>query len=888
MKNRVSMKFYKENIETVIKYFETNIENGLTNEHAQRLLKKHGQNTFPERPKDSYITVFISQFKNPLIYILVLAAILIFFVGNHLDAFIISGVLTFNAVLGTIQEGRTRSILEKLRQLLKTETIVIRSGKEEVIEDKFIVPGDIVILQQGFRIPADLRLINATNLHVSEASLTGESEPVFKSSKIIENDARVHDRYNMAFQGTYVTSGYGIGVVVTTGNNTELGKINKIIESIKSEFPLQKEILDISHKVLFFILIFCILLFGIGYFTGKTLPELITMLTALFICVVPEGLPIVLTLVLVTGAYKMVKKNVLIKKLQAVEALGRLDVVMIDKTGTLTKNEMVVIQVLADELFKVTGNGYNPEGTVYFQENIIDNLQDYKKLEQLGTTVILLNRSQLKHIPSQKRYEVKGDTTEASLYVLAKKLDLDEEKIKNKYKLIVEIPFDSNLRYHAAFFEYDSKIVAYISGSPEVLIKKSQPNQIINELNKQLKNFLNEGLRVVELAKKEIHADQFNKEDPKDLLYDMELLGICGMQDAIRTGVKNSIEEAQKSGLRIIMATGDHEDTALYVANKTGIAQEGDGKIITGTEFQKLTTDQKEKIVDGVNVFARVSPIEKYEIIKLFHKKDRVVAMTGDGVNDVPSLVAADVGIVMGNIGSEIAKEVADIILLDDSFFSIMYAVQQGRYIFYSLRRVILYFFATNLGEILVVFYALIMNLPLPILAAQILWLNLVTDGFLDMALAMEPEETDTLLYRWKKITKLIDKNLLLKVVYMAIPMGIGSIIVFYFYKSDLPKARTLTLLTMAMFQWFNAWNCRSEYKSILSSGLFSNRWLILATSVVLILQIIIIYVPFMNYIFKTVQIALNDWFLVFGISFSIIILEEVRKLAVRKIRAYN
>ncbi len=871
------MKAYQLSKEEIASHFSVNITTGLSTQEVHERLKKFGHNTFPVRRPDSYFKVFLRQFKNPLIYILLLAAAVIFFVGQALDAFIISGVLLFNAILGTIQEGRTRTILEKLALIIKGEAIVVRDGQEVVIDEKYIVPGDILILQEGAKVSADVRIIEAHNLQLNEAMLTGESSPVVKTTKVIEHDARIHDQFNMAFQGTYALTGFGKGIVVATGSTTELGKLNKIVEKISPTFPLQQELQRLSHWILIFIFVVCLALFVLGFLTGKPWTELLVALTALFICVIPEGLPVVLTLVLVNGAYRMAKQKVLIKRLQAVEALGRIDVIMIDKTGTLTRNEMMVTNVVINNfLLTITGDGYKPEGNIIFQDMPFGN----EKLTQLGNVCVLLNRSLIRFLPQQQQFQVKGEPTEAALFVLAQKIGVDTQKIRQEYVLMQDIPFDPEIGYHAACYEYNNQHYAFMIGSPEVVMRLC--NNVSEGSRTLLNELLQKGLRVVAIAMKQL-SEKSKTTTAKyctDQLFEMSFLGLCGMQDVIRSNVQQSVQEAKQAGLRVVMATGDHLTTALYVAHQVNFLSK-DGRAIEGDEFNALSAYKKEELLSRIDIFARVSPAEKYEIIKLFHALKKTVAMTGDGANDVPSMMAADIGIAMGVMGTEIAKEAADVVLMDDSFFSIMYAVRQGRSIFYALRRVVLYFFATNFGEILVVLYAIAANLPLPILAAQILWLNLVTDGFLDVALAMEPEEIETLMNRWKK-ENLITGQLLLKVIYMAIPMGIGSVMIFYWYLDDLVKARTVTLLTMAMFQWFNAWNCRSEYKSIFQLGFFKNKWLILATFVVLVLQVAIIYTPFLQPIFSTIPLDTYDWYRALAVSSSILFIEEGRKLIVR------
>lgn len=908
---------YLQEVDQVIKSQNTNAEHGLGHNEVEKRLRAHGYNELPRGKRDSWLSLFVRQFQNPLIYILLAAAAIIFLVGeSKLDAFIICGVLFFNAIIGTIQEGRTQNIIDSLRRFIKTQSVVIRDGKKEVIEDRYLVPGDVIILQEGQRVPADARVILVTNLSLDESALTGESTRVRKRTEKLGTERPVADRENMVYKGTYIMGGHGRAIVVGTGKNTEIGAIQKTIEEIKTDIPLKIELERVSYFILLFILAMCVFLLVVGLLYGKPLRELLVMLTALFICVVPEGLPVVLTLVLVNGAYKMAQRNVLVKNLQAVDALGRCDVIVIDKTGTLTRNEMMVVSVCAEgKEYQVTGQGYYAEGCLTQGGHNVKPEPD-SVLWHMGMASSLLNTAEISYVPKLKIFEVKGDPTEAAMFVFSQKLGFDAERLRREYQTMFEIPFDPQVRYHAGFYRNvpqsipqdfgrasDERVeensgILYINGSPELLLSLSVRPEliegpIVDSYKKELEQLLLQGLRVVAVGMKKLpatalHPDCADKaeclERYKKEINDITILGFLGIQDSIRSEVQGVIAQARRSGIRVIMATGDHKSTALYVAKQVGLFAPGDGAL-DGSEFHHMSDAELLAQLDTTTVYSRVSPTDKLRIIKFFHDKKNIVAMTGDGINDAPSLVAADLGIAMGGIGTEVAKQAADIVLLDDSFVSIMNGVEQGRHIFYTLRRVILYFFATNMGEILIVLFAMFSSLPLPLTAAQILWLNLVTDGFLDVALSAEPKEKGLLAASWlTRKLRLIDLNVLLKMMFVATPMAIGSLAVYAWdlSRDGIDHARTMALITMAMYQWFNAWNCRSERLSILQSGLFSNGWLIVATSVVLGLQIFVVYVPFMQYIFKTVPLGLDDWGIIVCVTFPIILLEEARKFVVR------
>lgn len=880
----MQLKPYQSSIEHIISHYKTDATNGLNLEEVAARSQKYGPNKLPEPPHDSIIWVFISQFQSPLIYILLIAASVIFLLGDHLDSYIISGVLLFNACVGTIQEGRTRSILESLQKYLKTNSIVVRDGKQTIIPDELLTIGDLIILQDGEKVPADARIIEGHNLYINEASLTGESLPVAKNTETISTIVPVHDQKNMAFKGTFVTSGFAYAIVTSIGTHTHIGELQQSVEEIETETPLKKSIDHLSHQILLFILGVCGFLFGYGLLMGKTFHELLVMLTALFICVVPEGLPVVFTLALVSGAWNMAKNKVLIKRLQAVEGLGRITVALIDKTGTLTRNEMMVCSIITPRNeYTITGQGYNAQGTVE-KKGVPINISDDETLLHIAHASALLSHAHIDYSPETNLFTVKGDPTEAALSVFAQKNNITDLSLKNDFKLVLEIPFDSEYRYQISLYKHNGKLIAYFNGSPEVVFKHA--NSIDGELQHKLDAMLKQGLRVIAFGMKTFPAESYSTFTIETLRSSLEndvtFLGLIGIEDSIRPEAKESIEKAHQAGIKVVMATGDHKQTALCIARQVGITADEEN-VLTGDIIDKLSDAELKNAVANVDVCARVTPHQKLRIVQAFQARGEIVAMTGDGVNDAPSLVAADLGIAMGSIGTEVAKQAADIILLDDSFSNIMNGVQEGRNIYFVLRRVILYFFTTNFGEVLVVLFALLLNLPLPILAAQILWLNLITDGFLDVALSMEPQEPDLLSKKIRPQTQFIDKNMLLKMLYMSLPMGIVSLAMFNAYQStDINLARTMCLVTMAAFQWFNAWNCRSETRSVFTLGFFSNKWLVMATTLVLFLQFLILNNATMQFIFKTVPLTASQWGLILAVTSPLFVVEEIRKYIVR------
>jgi P-type Ca2+ transporter type 2C len=621
------MKAYKTAIETIIKDLDVSPDQGLSLTEVQKRQEKYGYNTLKTVKQRTILSIFISQFQNPLVYILFFAALIIFVFGeDKLDAFIISGVLFFNAILGTVQEARTKNIIESLKRYIKTESVVLRDGAKTVVDDKDLVVGDIILLQEGQRVPADARVLTANNLRVDEAVLTGEAHTIEKHTDTIEQDVPLGDRKNMVFKGTYIVAGAGKAIVTAIATDTEIGKIQVIAEEIDTDIPLRKELERVSHWILIFILITCLFLFAVGLLTGKPIKELLVMLTALFICVVPEGLPVVLTLVLAAGALQMAKHFVLVRNMQAVEALGRTDVIVIDKTGTLTRNEMVVSRAWTqDTIWHISGQGYHNEGTIEREEDQLRerdiNVATDPILIQMGIAAALLNNAEIIHLPKLDVFEIKGDPTEAALFVFSQKMGSIVTEQFSSYTKVYEIPFSSTLRYHAGFYAKNNsgECVAFIIGSPETVLKRSAHED--KKTNTALQGFLDNGLRVVAIGIKQLppHTfDNFNRvEDYQALLEtNIQLLGFAGIEDSIRLEVATAIQDARNAGLSIIMATGDHQVTALHVAKKVGIFRQGDD-YVDGSEIDTMNDEALLQRINHITVFSRVSAQHKMRIVQL-------------------------------------------------------------------------------------------------------------------------------------------------------------------------------------------------------------------------------------------------------------------------------
>ena len=879
---------------TVLEVFQTlhSDEHGLTNKEAVERLEKHGPNKLPEGKGDGLLVIFLRQFQSPLIYILFAASIVVFVMGEITDGSIILAVLLINAIVGAIQEGKAQNTLLALKKFVETKATVLREGKELIIPDSEVLPGDIIILQEGEKIPVDARIIAATNLKIDEAALTGESEPKHKiADKLTEDNLPIADQKNMVFKGTHVLAGNGKAIAVATGVDTIIGKISKEIAAIDTEIPLKANIRYLSRLIIITVASISFVLFLLGILSGKSVVEMFTTVVSLSVSLIPEGLPIVMTLVLATGVWRMSKRNALVKKLQAVEALGQTQVIAVDKTGTITKNELVIQKVYVDgNFFDIEGEGYEPKGAIKLNGNVV-GLVDHPDLIFVGKIAAFCAKAHVMFSEEEKVWHVAGDPTEAAMLVLAEKFGFYKDDLERESPLVGEIPFDYKLKYHATVHQLDGQKSLAVVGAPEVVLGLSQKiwhagksHSLKEEERLELESiFLSMsqvGLRVVALAETNDVPEILASEEIKSLTF----VGFFGMKDTLRPEVAEAIQKTSSAGIRVVMITGDHKLTAQAIAKEAGIYQDGD-TILTGQDIDSFSDAELSEKLTKTSVFARVTPEHKLRIVKAYKAIGKIIAMTGDGVNDAPSLVAADLGVAMGKIGTEVAKEASDIVLLDDNFTSIVSAVEEGRNIYKTIKKVILYLFSTSWGEVLTITGTLLLGLPLPLLPAQIIWLNFVTDGFLDVALAMEPKEEGLLRGNFERPKKyLIDKLMVQRMAVMAIPMMIGTLFLFKkYFESDLAHAWTISLTTLAVFQWFNAWNCRHESKSIFQMNPFANKFLVGATLIIIPLQLLVIYNPLMQKFLHTTSLGFSEWLLIVPIATSVVLVEEIRKFFYRR-----
>jgi len=886
--------WHTDKLTDLIDNFGSNQETGLTDEMVKNNLDHYGLNKLPESKPDTWWLIFLRQFKSPLIYLLMFAAVVVLALGEFIDGGIIVFVLLFNAIVGTVQAFKAQNTLEALKKFAQTPAVVRRNGQEMVVDGEEVVPGDIFILKEGQKVPADGRIIESHNLSIDEAALTGESEPVKKKAETeIPEDAPIGDRKNMVYKGTAVSGGHAVVLTVSTGVDTYIGYISKEIQKINTEIPLQRDIRHLSHLIIIVVVTLAVLIFSYGIWVGNETVEMFKLSVAVVVSAIPEALPIVMTLLLATGVWRMSKRNVLIKQLQAVEALGEAGVIAVDKTGTITKNELVVRQLLChDQLFDVSGYGFDPEGSINQGEKTIIQPTEDRSLYRAGLVAALNSSAGVYWEAENEKWEITGDPTEAALTVLAAKIGLPaKDKLLEQNPRLDELPFESQTKYHAVLQQLGDSREIIVVGAPEVILKASrlyQQGQDKTELTPDkvevIKNHLTamskEGLRVLAFASRTTDKNNLDSGDIDNLVFE----GLFGMRDGLREGVAEAVATAKRAGIKTVMITGDYRVTAWAIAQKAGIATDGDG-LMEGSELDHLTDQELSAKITDTTVFARVSPEHKLKIVQAYQGNGQIIAMTGDGVNDAMSLTAADLGMAMGRQGTEVAKEASDLIIMDDNFQSIIAAVEEGRSIYKGIKRVILFLFSTSIGEIVIITAALLLGWQLPVLAAQVIWINFVTDGFLVTALAMEPKEKGLLSGALKRPSRwIIDSTMLQRMLLMSGAMVVGTLWLFQLFEpshspENYEKAVTVAVTAIVVFQWFKAWNCRSDRFSIFQINPLANRYLIGAFMIVVALQLTATYTPFMQEILSLTPLNLTEWGLIISVCLSTILVDELWKL---------
>jgi len=850
-------------------------EKGLETEEAKIRLSKFGFNELKESHKISPWQLFLNQFKNAVIWILVGAVLISAFIGEFVDAIVIVAILVMIAVLGFVQEYRAEKAIEALKKLSSLKATVLRNNEKIEIDSKEVVPGDILILETGNKIPADARLVESFNFQTQEAALTGESLPLKKSIDVLDEKTPLADRSNMIFSGTLVVSGRAKAVVASTGMQTEIGKIAKLIQDVEQEqTPLQKK-LDQLGKLLGTITVgIAVIIFVVGILVHEAgFIEMLVVAVSIAVAAIPEGLPAVITISLAIGTKKMLKKNALIRKLTSVETLGSTTVICSDKTGTLTMNQMTVKKIFANgKIIEITGAGYETKGEFLHNSKPVER----EDIELLLTIGALNNNSELKD------GSVIGDPTEGALIVSAAKIGINKEVLA-AFERIDEIEFTSERKIMTTIHKRSNNKFAYTKGAPEILLRNcsqvlvdGKPRKITGKDKDKIlqvnAEFANSALRVLGFAYKPLK----DKNPEKDLIF----VGLQGMIDPPREEVKTAIEKCKKAGIKVIMITGDNEATAKAVGRDIGL----EGKSINGQDLEKIK--DLHDIVEEISIFARVNPEHKIKIVEALRKRGHIVAMTGDGVNDAPALKQADIGIAMGISGTDVSKEASAMILIDDNFASIVNAVEEGRGIYDNIKKYVQFLLSSNFGEVLVIFLAIILGMPLPLIAIQILWMNLVTDGLPALALSVDPNGKKLMERNPRKPNEhIISKFMSLNMIITGIVMTITTLIIFKEYKEiNLVYAQTMAFSMMVMLEMFNVLNCRSEFESAFNSSFFKNKWLWLSIFSSLLLQVLVVYGPMAKY-FKTYPITINDWIIIIVVSSSVLIVGEIIKF-IRKIRA--
>jgi len=870
-------------------------KNGITSKQAEEILKNFGENKLPEQKKDSKIKKFLMQFNNALIYVLIGAAILTAILGHWLDTWVILGVVIINSLIGYIQEDKAEKALESIKHLLSLKSSVIRDGERKEIPATELVPGDIVLLSSGDKIPADLRLTYSNNFKVEEASLTGESEAVKKDTAPVKDGTVLGERFSMAYTGTTVRQGSARGVVIATGSDTELGKINKMLsDTVSVSTPLIRKINKFGKGLSVAIIIFALAVFAFGFFIANySIADISIAVIGLAVAAIPEGLPAILTVTLAIGVQKMAKRNSIIRKLPSVETLGSVTVICSDKTGTLTKNEMTVVSVYTKEgKFDIEGAGYKPEGNILKDGGKI-NPKDFSALYRLLMSAYLCNDSQVSNESGQ--WTIQGTPTEGALLALAKKAGFENFDGKRLHA----IPFESEHKYMATLNLVDEKKYVFVNGAPERLLARSSkqldfegnPEELDESFwNTQVEKGALEGQRMLGCAFY-IRDDKTEKIEHDDLDGNLIFLGVCGLIDPPRPEAIEAIKLAKKSGIRIKMITGDHMLTAKTIGNQMGI---GDGvTALNGAELEDMTDEDMQKEVVNCDIFARTSPEHKLRLVTALQANGEICAMTGDGVNDAPALKKADIGIAMGIKGTEVTKDSAAMVLADDNFASIISAVEEGRTIYDNLRKTLLFMLPTNGAEALVVVAAILLGTTLPISPVQILWVNMVTAITLGISLAFEPMESDTM-ERPPRDPKqsIFGAYFTFRILFVSALIGGATLYLFSLlegnplYSSE--AAGTIAVNTIVAGELFYLFNCRKIRKPALGKGFFSNKVALLTAGLLVVLQLTFVYAPFMNKLFGTEALGPLYWLYSIVVGLGVFVIVELEKWITGKVKGFK
>ena len=881
---------YTKSESEILNSLLVNKENGLSQVEVEDRIKKYGENKLQETNSKTIWQILLEQFKDVMIIILIIAAGISIVLGEWIEGIIILTIVVLNAILGTYQENKAGKALEALKQMSSPKAKVIRNGQNMEVPSTELVPGDIIILETGDYVPADVYLLESVNLKIDESALTGESVPVEKNSNIaIEEGVPLGDRFNMAYMSTIVTYGRGKSVVVGTGMETEIGHIaNMLNQSTEEKTPLQKNLEGFGKILGIICIVVAVVIFILG--TLQKMPPLEIFMTAVALAVaaIPEGLPAVVTVVLAMGMTRMVKRNAIMKQLSAAETLGSTSVICSDKTGTLTQNKMTVVSLFDGEnIYEVTGSGYAPQGDILNSNKDRVEVNNNLSLKWIATIAGLCNDAKV------EEGEVIGDPTEGALITLANKSGNKVEDLNNKYPRLREFPFDSDRNLMSTMHEIEGKTYLLTKGAPDQLIARAtkylKDGQVVDLTDEVRENLLNQNmnyakgaLRVLGYAYREVEKDANLEENENNLIF----VGLSGMIDPPRQEAKDAILVAKEAGIRAVMITGDHLVTATAIGKDLGIIEK-DEQAMEGAKINDLSDEQLKEKVLQTNVFARVSPEHKVRIVDAIQDNNLVVAMTGDGVNDAPALKKADIGIAMGITGTDVSKEAANMILTDDNFASIVAAVEEGRIIYSNIRKLVNFLLSCNIGEILIIFVAMLLNWGTPLAATQILWINLLTDSFPAFSLGLEKGEKGIMKEKPRdKNAPLLDKRMIRSLAIQSIGLAIATLASYRLGMSmgNHELATTFCFTTLIIAEMLRAYSARSETKNIWQMNPFSNMYLNLSALLGIGLLMMVLYVPALNVIFKCVPLTTTQFLYAARLAVVPMIISEIGKIVGRAI----
>lgn len=871
-------KWYQKDVKQVEELLQVKVNKGLSERQVTERRKRFGSNILQTEKKQSKWLLFLRQFQDFMVLILLAATLIAGMLGEFIDAIAIMVIVLLNGCIGFYQEQKAEKSMDKLKNLAAPIANILREGEWEKRPSQEVVIGDVIKINRGDRIPADIRIIKSDSLEIEESALTGESIPVLKQIlPIVEDGLDAPDQVNMGFKGTMVTRGSGIGIVVHTGMETMMGKIASLMAGTKKLVtPLERKLAELGKILIFVALSLTILVVGVGIYQGHPVYHMFLAGVSLAVAAIPEGLPAIVTVALSLGVQRMIRRKAIVRQLSAVETLGTTSIICSDKTGTMTENKMTVKEIyLNGRYIQVSGDGYDMNGNFYLENKKLD--EKHPNLKSMLLYGMLCNHASL--TVKKGKYSVEGDPTDGALLVAARKLGLSHN-YDQKFQIIQEIPFDSNRKRMSIVIEDENQMRFLITkGAPDVLLPRfsnhytengRRPFDLLekNKLEDAVNQMADKAYRTIAIGMKPLSRTE--SLETTILEKDLTFIGVYGIIDPPRKEVKQAIQDCKEAGIKTVMITGDHVKTAAAIANDLNMMPE-DGLVIEGRELNGMSSSDLTDIIEDVYVFARVTPEHKLKIVEAFQEKGHIVAMTGDGVNDAPAIKASDIGISMGITGTDVTKEASSLILMDDNFATIKNAIQEGRNIYENIRKFIRYLLSSNVGEILVMLFAMLMAMPLPLVPVQILWVNLVTDGLPAMALGLDQPEEDVMkrpprsprerIFSRGLGFKIISRGFLIGVVTL-----IGFMVVYQNNESNLEYARTVAFTTLVMAQLIHVFDCRSE-NSIFDRNPFENIYLIIAVLSSLLLMLITIYWESLQPIFQTTYLSLYDWLLIIGLS---------------------